>query len=97
VASGGIGDAIKLLRDGTRGRGDAGGLGSLLEQLQRTGFGEQADSWVSRRTNKPIAPDAMTQIFGHDDLEQISPDGEVPDADALGNSVDNFARRFGLS
>ena len=65
----------------------------------------------------------MTQIFGHDGLEQISrqagisqdeasrglsqllpevvdrmtPDGEVPDANALANSVDDFARRFGLS
>ena len=123
-ASGGIADALgQVLGGGTRGRGDAGGLGSLLEQLQRTGFGEQADSWVSRGTNKPIAPDAMTQIFGHDGLEQISrqagisqdeasrglsqllpevvdrmtPDGEVPDADALANSVDDFARRFGLS
>ena len=94
-----------------------------LEQLQRTGFAEQADSWVGRGANKPISPDAMTQIFGRDGLEQISrqagisedeasrglsellpevvdrmtPEGEVPDPDALANSVDAFARRFGLS
>jgi YidB-like protein len=90
---------------------------------QRTGFGEQADSWVSRAANKPISPDAMSQIFGKDSLEAISrqagispeevshglsqllpevvdrmtPDGEVPDPDALANSVDDFARRLGLS
>jgi uncharacterized protein YidB (DUF937 family) len=105
------------------GIGAAGGLGGLLEQLQRTGFGEQADSWVSRGANKPISPDAMTQVFGHEGLEQISrqagispeeasrglsallpevvdrmtPDGAVPDADALAKSVDDFVRRLGPS
>ena len=103
------------------GRGAAGGLGGLLEQLQRNGFGDEADSWVSRGANKPISPDAMTQVFGHDGLEQISrqagisteeashglsallpevvdrmtPDGTVPDADALARSVDDFVRRLG--
>jgi uncharacterized protein YidB (DUF937 family) len=123
-AGGGIGDMLgQVLGGGTRSMGAAGGLGGLLEQLQRSGFGEQADSWVGRGANKPISPDAMTQIFGHDGLEQISrqagisqdeasrglsqllpevvdrmtPDGEVPDPDALANSVDDFARRFGLS
>jgi uncharacterized protein YidB (DUF937 family) len=108
---------------GGSGRGAAGGLGGLLEQLQRTGFGEQADSWVSRGANKPISPDAMTQVFGHEGLEQLSrqagispdeasrglsallpevvdrmtPDGTVPDADALAKSVDDFVRRLGPS
>ena len=54
------------------GGGATGGLGGLLEQLQHAGFGEQADSWVSRGANKPIPPDAMTQIFGRDGIEQIS-------------------------
>jgi hypothetical protein len=27
----------------------------------------------------------------------VTPDGKVPDADALANSVDDFARRLGLS
>jgi uncharacterized protein YidB (DUF937 family) len=120
--SGGIGDLLgQVLGGGSGGMG--GGLGGLLEQLQRTGFGEQADSWVSRGANKPISPDAMSQIFGKDSLEAISrqagispdevshglaqllpevvdrmtPDGEVPDPDALANSVDDFARRLGLS
>jgi uncharacterized protein YidB (DUF937 family) len=119
---GGIADVLGQVLGGS-GRGAAGGLGGLLEQLQRTGFSEQADSWVSRGANKQISPDAMTQVFGHEGLEQISrqagispedasrglsallpevvdrmtPDGTVPDADALANSVDDFARRLGLS
>jgi uncharacterized protein YidB (DUF937 family) len=119
---GGIADVLGQVL-GASGRGAAGGLGGLLEQLHRTGFGEQADSWVSRGANKPISPDAMTQVFGHESLEQISrhagitpdeasrglsellpevvdritPDGTVPDADALANSVNDFVRRLGLS
>ena len=126
-AGGGIGDVLGQILGGGAGGGGAagglGGLGGLLEQLQRTGFSEQADSWVGRGANKPISPDAMTQIFGRDGLEQISrqagisedeasqglsqllpevvdrmtPQGEVPEADALANSVDDFAKRLGLS
>jgi uncharacterized protein YidB (DUF937 family) len=123
-AGGGIGDVLgQVLGGGAGGGGAMGGLGGLLEQLQRAGFGEQADSWVGRGSNKPISPDAMTQIFGRDGLEQISrqagisedeasqglsqllpevvdrmtPEGEVPEADALANSVDDFAKRLGLS
>ncbi len=117
---GGLADVLGQVLGGS-GRGAAGGLGGLLEQLQRTGFGEQADSWVSRGANKPISPDAMTQVFGDEGLEQISrqagispeeasrglsallpevvdrmtPDGTVPDADALAKSVDDFVRRLG--
>ena len=123
-AGGGLADMLGQVLGGGAGRGGAtGGLGGLLEQLQRSGFGEQADSWVARGANKPIPPDAMTQIFGRDGLEQISrqagisqdeasrglsqllpevvdrmtPDGDVPDANALTNSVDDFARRLGLT
>lgn len=49
------------------GGGMAGGLGGLLQHLQRQGFGEQADSWVSRGANQPISPDAMSQIFARTD------------------------------
>ena len=121
---GGLGQLLtQVLGGGAAGGPAAGGLGDLLDQVRRSGFGEQADSWVARGPNKPIPPDAMTQIFGRDGLEQISqqagisedeatrglsellpemvdrvtPDGSVPDGDALANSVDDLARRFGFS
>jgi uncharacterized protein YidB (DUF937 family) len=62
--------------------GGGGGLGSLLEQLQRSGFGEQANSWVGRGANQPIPPDAMTQIFGRDGIEEISRRAGVSQAEA---------------
>jgi uncharacterized protein YidB (DUF937 family) len=122
---GGLGDLLgQVLGGGAGGRGGmGGGLGGLLTQLQQSGFGDQANSWVSRGANQPISPDAMSQIFGRDGLEQISrragisqddaarglsqllpevvdhmtPNGEMPDDDALASSVDDFARRLGLS
>jgi uncharacterized protein YidB (DUF937 family) len=69
---GGLTDILGQVLGGAGGGGAAGGLGGLLDQLQRTGFGEQANSWVSRGANQPIPPDAMSQIFGRDGLEQIS-------------------------
>ena len=121
-AGGGLGDLIGQVLGGAGGGGAAGGLGGLLEQLRRAGFGEQANSWVGTGANKPIPPDAMTQIFGPEGIEQISrqsglsedevssglsqllpevvdrmtPGGDVPDADALANSVDDLGRRLGL-
>ena len=121
TGSGGIGDLLGQVLGGAGGTGS--GLGGLLEQLQRAGFREQADSWVGRGANRPISPDAMSQIFGKDGLETIArqagispeqashglsellpevvdrmtPDGEVPDPDALANSAADFARRLGLS
>ena len=83
----GIGDVLGQVLGGS-GRGAAGGLGGLLEQLQRAGFGEQADSWVSRGANKPISPDAMTQVFGHEGLEQLSRQAGIsPDEASRGLSA----------
>lgn len=121
---GGLGGILgQVLGGGAVAGGGPGGLGGLLEQLNRAGFSEQADSWVARGPNKPISPDAMTQIFGRDGLQHISrqtgisedeatrglsqllpevvdrvtPDGSMPDVDALRSSVDDLARRLGLS
>jgi uncharacterized protein YidB (DUF937 family) len=79
--SGGLGDVLGQVLGGAGGSG-GGGLGGLLSQLQQAGFGEQADSWVSRGPNKPISPDAMTQIFGRDGLEQISRQAGVSQEEA---------------
>lgn len=100
----------------------AGGLGGLLEQMRRSGFGEQADSWVQRGPNLPISPDALEQIFGRGGMSEIArhagisedearsglsellpevvdrvtPDGRMPDLDALSSSVDELAKQYGF-
>jgi uncharacterized protein YidB (DUF937 family) len=104
------------------GGGGMGGLGDLLAQFQRAGFGEQANSWVSTGQNMPIPPDAMSQVFGGEGLakiaaqaglteqqasaglsevfpdvvDRLTPQGQMPEGDALAASLSELQRRFNL-
>lgn len=59
-----------------------GGLGELLQQLQRAGYGEQARSWVGTGANLPISPDAMSQVFGRDVLSKIASQAGLSEQEA---------------
>src|SRR5262245_33780923 len=78
---GGMGDILGQVLGGG-GQGGMGGLGGLLEQLQRTGCGDQANSWVGTGQNLPISPEAMEQIFGRDGVAAIARHAGVSEADA---------------
>ena len=82
---GGLGDILgQVLGGGTQGAGGGagggagaalgacGGLGGLLEQIQRAGYGDQARSWVGTGQNMSIPPDAIGQIFGEGGLDEIA-------------------------
>jgi uncharacterized protein YidB (DUF937 family) len=69
---GGLGDLLGQVLGGGSSSAAGSGLGGLLEQMQRTGFGDQARSWVSTGQNMPIPPDAIGQIFGQGGLEAIA-------------------------
>ena len=107
-------------KGGMGGMGGMGGLDSLLEQFQRMGYADQANSWVGTGSNLPISPEIVAQVFGRDGLSQIAsqaglteseasvglsqilpdvvdrltPQGQMPDLDALVASVDDLERRF---
>jgi len=49
-----------------------GGLDGLLRQMQQTGHGDAAQSWVGTGQNQPISPDALSQIFGSGALQQMA-------------------------
>jgi uncharacterized protein YidB (DUF937 family) len=119
---GGLGGLLGSLLGGA-GAGGTGGLGDLLTQLQRAGFGEQAQSWVGRGQNQPLPPNAIEQVFGRGGLAEIArragisegdasrglsqllpevvdnvtPEGQVPDADALLASVQALGGRYGVA
>ncbi len=119
---GGLGDLLGSLLGGSGG-GGGGGLGDLLGQLQRAGYGAQADSWVSRGQNQALPTNAIEQIFGRGGLAEIArraglseadtsrglsqllpevvdnvtPEGQVPEADALLASVQALGRRYGVA
>jgi len=83
---GGLADLIGAVLGGSRSAagpgGAGGGLGDLLSQLQRAGFGAQADSWVGRGQNLPIPPEGMEQVLGRDGVAQIARHLGVSEADA---------------
>ena len=62
--------------------GGTGGLGSLLDQFQRAGFGEQVSSWVGGGQNLPISPAAIAQVFGGQALAQVAQRAGVSEAEA---------------
>lgn len=49
-----------------------GGLGGLLSQFQKAGYGEQADSWVKSDHNMPINGDILSQVLGSGQLDRIA-------------------------
>jgi uncharacterized protein YidB (DUF937 family) len=76
-AGGGLGDLLKgglggLLAAGAAGSVLSGGLGDLLNQLQQSGHGDTANTWVGKGENKAIAPGDLANALGADQIESLS-------------------------
>ncbi len=74
-----------------------GGLGSLIEGLQRAGFGEQANSWVGRGQNLPIPGGALRDLLGAGGLASIARAagvGEDEAADGLSQLLPEIVDRL---
>ncbi len=72
---GGLGDLLGQVLGGAgsgSGGGGLGGLGAILDGLQRAGFGEQARSWVGSGENQALPSGALEQIFGQGGLAEIA-------------------------
>lgn len=74
---GGLGGLLKgglggLLAGGAAGGVLSGGISDLLNQLQQSGHGETANSWVGKGENKPIAPGDLANALGADQIESLS-------------------------
>ncbi|WP_199752123.1 YidB family protein [Bradyrhizobium sp. RP6] len=74
---GSLSDALKgglggLLAGGAAGTVLSGGLGDLLNQLQQSGHGDTANSWVGKGENKPIAPGDLASALGADQIDSLS-------------------------
>ena len=73
---GGLGDILKgnlggLLAGGAAGSVISGGLGDILKQLQQSGHGETANTWVGPGQNKPIAPGDLAKALGADQINGL--------------------------
>jgi len=49
-----------------------GGLPGVLNMLQSSGLGQQADSWVGTGTNANVSADQISQVFGNAGLGNLA-------------------------
>jgi uncharacterized protein YidB (DUF937 family) len=82
LGSGGLGSVLGALLGGSGAGSGMGGLGDLLAQFQRAGYGDQAQSWVGRGQNQPLPPNALEQIFGRGGLAALAQHAGVSEAEA---------------
>ena len=48
------------------------GLGGLIEEFQKKGFGETIDSWVKTGPNKTVAPPEVSDALGGDVVDELA-------------------------
>jgi uncharacterized protein YidB (DUF937 family) len=54
------------------GGGVLGGLGGLLDKLQKGGLGDVANSWVGSGQNKPVSPSQLGPALGPDIIKTLA-------------------------
>jgi uncharacterized protein YidB (DUF937 family) len=57
---------------GDGGGGLLGGLGGLLDKLQKGGLGDVANSWVGPSQNKPVSPGQLGPALGPDIIKTLA-------------------------
>jgi uncharacterized protein YidB (DUF937 family) len=77
AGGGGLGDLLKgplggMLAGGAAGSILSGGLGSLLEQMQQSGHGQTAQSWVGKGPNQDISESDLAKSIGIDDIDAVA-------------------------
>ena len=56
----------------------SGGIGNIMKQLQNSGQGRVAQSWVGTGPNQEIAPDELANALGGDTLDALSRQTGMP-------------------
>jgi uncharacterized protein YidB (DUF937 family) len=81
---GGLGDILGgLLGGAAAGTVLNGGLGGLLKQLQQSGQGDIAHSWVGPGENKSISEGDLANALGGDTLDTLAHETGLPRDDLL--------------
>lgn len=77
------------------GKGQGGGLSTLISRFEQAGLGERVQSWIGTAQNKPISAEDVDKVFSSDELQQWAQQaGTSPDklkqvlAQALPHVVD---------
>ena len=62
-------EALSLVKDYIE---KHGGIQGVVAEFEKTGFGQQAKSWVSTGPNLPINPEQMHQALGSEKLKELA-------------------------
>jgi uncharacterized protein YidB (DUF937 family) len=94
---GGLGDLLRGTLGGILGGAAAGtalngGLGGLLKQLQESGQGDVARSWVGPGPNKTISQGDLADALGSDTLNQLSRQTGMDRGDVLSELSQHLPR-----
>ena len=60
-----------------------GGLGGLLDKLQKGGLGDVANSWVGSGQNKPVSPGQLGPALGNDLIKTLSQRSGIPEDELM--------------
>ena len=67
-----------------------GGIEGVLGKMRAKGYSREADSWVSTGTNAQIGPDALADVFGRDQVDDLAKQLGVDSQEALGGLANVF-------
>src|SRR5262245_57227403 len=87
VLKGGLGG---LLAGGAAGSVLNGGLGDILKQLEQSGHGEVARSWVGTGPNKQISPADLEKALGPEKVNTLAEQAGVSKIDLLSGLSDQL-------
>jgi len=59
-----------------------GGIAGLASAFQQQGLGDVVQSWIGTGQNQPISPDQVTQVLGHDQVQQVADEAGVSHEEA---------------
>jgi uncharacterized protein YidB (DUF937 family) len=62
--------------------GGTGGLAGLVGAFQKHGLGDMIHGWISTGPNPPISPAQVTQVLGHDTVNDFATKAGVPASEA---------------
>jgi uncharacterized protein YidB (DUF937 family) len=84
---GGLGDILGGLLGGASGGAAgnvlSGGLGDLIRQLDQSGQGDVARSWVGRGENRPISPNDLGKALGNDTVKSLAEQAGISQIELL--------------
>ena len=61
-----------------------GGLGALVEQFKRAGYGDAVNSWIQPGPNRKLAPQQLAQALGPETVQALKAETGMEEEELLG-------------